>query len=416
MSSFFKLGLPWVVTVSVAFYLGLRLGSDSNPEANKFSPEINSGITNHSLEITGKIVDKTKSSESVVNQTISNSPPLELPPNLKRIMEGGDIIERLGAYLDAVRAMDRGNVANVVRAFEALPKGYGRHLEMKLLMRSWSTIDPQSALNYANEVLDPKSERRFAISEILAGWVNHSPDDAINWAKTNSQQDNGYGNSLMFGIVKGLSEKSLDRANEVFQKLPEGNAKWQASTFLAQQYSELGVDQAISWADQFPKDDPRMRATILGQIGAKLARQDIEATAKWVESLEDDKASYLVMDNLLTQWVPEDPIKASEWVNNIEETEKKFHGIKQLASRWSLTDPVAAAKWLNTFPPSTQMDPVVNEFVNNISARDPEGAAGWAISIIDTATREKALKKALDAWNRIDPKTASEWQKINLPN
>ena len=54
-----------------------------NPEANKFSPEINSGITNHSHEITGKIVEKTKSSESVVNQRISNSHP-RTAPELKK--------------------------------------------------------------------------------------------------------------------------------------------------------------------------------------------------------------------------------------------------------------------------------------------------------------------------------------------
>ena len=46
-------------------------------------------------------------------------------------MEGGDMIESMGAYLDAVRAMDKGNVTEVISAFEALPKGYGRHLEMK---------------------------------------------------------------------------------------------------------------------------------------------------------------------------------------------------------------------------------------------------------------------------------------------
>jgi hypothetical protein len=58
-----------------------------------------------------------------------------------------------------------------------------------------------------------------------------------------------------------------------------------------------------------------MRETILGQIGAKLARQDIEATARWVESMKDDKASFRIMDNLLTQWVPKDPARASQWVS-----------------------------------------------------------------------------------------------------
>ena len=50
-------------------------------------------------------------------------------------MEEAGIIERMGAYLDAVRAMDRSGAQDVVAAFEALPKGYGRHLEMKLLMK-----------------------------------------------------------------------------------------------------------------------------------------------------------------------------------------------------------------------------------------------------------------------------------------
>ena len=50
-----------------------------------------------------------------------------MPPNLQRILQGGDIVERLGAYLDAVRSMDPTNVKNVVQAFEELPSGYGRH-------------------------------------------------------------------------------------------------------------------------------------------------------------------------------------------------------------------------------------------------------------------------------------------------
>ena len=41
------------------------------------------------------------------------------------------------------------NLGKVVDAFEALPKGYGRHLEMKLLMRSWANLDPVGALSYA---------------------------------------------------------------------------------------------------------------------------------------------------------------------------------------------------------------------------------------------------------------------------
>jgi hypothetical protein len=413
MKIFLKFGLPWAISITAAFYFGLKLGSEKVGirESTVPSNESISPITKTEKPNNQTSLKKTKIPFN--NDDIKSSSSPKLPPNLIRIMEGGGIIERLGAFLDAVRAMDSSNVQDVISAFEALPRGYGRHLEMKLLMRSWSAIDPESALAYANETLDPKSERRFAISEVLAGWANRSPDEAISWASENSDLEGGYGTSLMFGIIKGLAENNLDRANEVFKNLPEGNAKWQASTFLAQQYAELGVEKAISWANQFPDNDSRMRSTTLAQIAAKLARQDIEATAKWAESMKNDKAALLVIDNLLTQWVPKDPVEASKWVTKIPEMEKKFHGIKQLTSRWSLTDPIATAEWLNSFPPSPQMDPVVNEFVNRISTRDPEGAAGWALSILDPETKEKALSKAINAWNHKDPEAANQWKRAN---
>jgi hypothetical protein len=217
-------------------------------------------------------------------------------------------------------------------------------------------------------------------------------------------------------VIKGIAEKNLDSANQILKSLPEGSARWQASTFLAQQYAESGFEQAIEWANQFPKEDERMRETILGQMGARLARQDLSATAEWVKSMKKDKASLRVMDNLLTQWVTKDAQAASQWIDEIEEEEKRYYGMKQLTSRWALRDPIATAEWLNSFPPKLEMDPVVNEFVNRISTRDPEGAAGWALSIVDPKAKEKAVTQAVSAWKRSDPEKASAWQKENFPN
>ena len=50
-------------------------------------------------------------------------------------------------------------------------------------MRSWAAIDPISALKYANDALDEKSERRFGVSEILAGWANEDPNAHLRMGK-----------------------------------------------------------------------------------------------------------------------------------------------------------------------------------------------------------------------------------------
>ena len=286
-------------------------------------------------------------------------------------MKGRDLISRLGSYLDAVRALDGSNVNEVVTAFEELPKGYGRHLEMKLLMRSWAAIDPEAALAYANNSLDPKSERRFGVSEVLAGWANSDPQGAVAWAKANSNNAKNEDNAMLVGIIRGLAENNLTVADELFRELPEGGARWQASTFLAQEYAKLGTEEAIKWAENFPTNDSRMKETILGQLGARLAREDLAGTADWVSRIEHDKGSQRITDNLLTQWVSKDAPAASEWVLRLEDSQKRTYAMKQLTARWSLTDPVSTAKWLNTLSASPEMDSAVGEFVSRISTRDP---------------------------------------------
>ena len=154
-------------------------------------------------------------------------------------MKGRDLISRLGSYFDAVRAMDGSNVNEVVTAFEELPKGYGRHLEMKLLMRSWAAIDPEAALAYANNSLDPKSERRFGVSEVLAGWANSDPQGAVAWAKANSNNAKNEDNAMLVGIIRGLAENNLTVADELFRELPEGAPVGRHRLFLLRNMPSL---------------------------------------------------------------------------------------------------------------------------------------------------------------------------------
>lgn len=426
MNFFLKIGLPWALSLGLIFSLGLWLGEDEG----KTSDSISKGLeTGHGSVKTDRSVRTTaaESSNFTENSGKSNDSSLDssdsstlqathyptLPPNLRRIMKGRDMIERMGAYLDAVRAMDRENVQEVVAAFEGLPKGYGRHLEMKLLMRSWAAIDPEAALAYANKSLDQKSERRFGVSEVLAGWANSDPQGAVAWAKANSNNVKNEDNAMLVGIIRGLAENNLAVADELFRGLPEGGARWQASTFLAQEYAKLGTEEAIKWAENFPTKDSKMRETILGQLGARLARQDIPGTADWVSKMEHDAGSRRITDNLLAQWVSKDAPSASQWVSGLEDEGKRSYAMKQLTSRWSLVDPVSTGQWLNSQPPSPSMDPAIGEFVNRISARNPEGAIEWAETIQDQGTKRRALQKALGAWDKIDPAKAKSWRESN---
>ena len=413
MKIFLKIGLPWAVSLGLVFYLGLQLGSSTQKEKNGPSA-VSASLA--SKQIKQSTIAEKEAQGTIPNSTLSVStqslpaPAPPMPPNLQRIMQGGDIVERLGTYLDAVRSMDRSNVKQVIQAFEELPGGYGRHLEMKLLMRSWANFDPEGALAYASSSLDAKSERRFGISEALAGWAIKDTAAAIEWANRNHAGRQDGDNPLLVGVIKGLAETSLPEANQLMLGLPDGSARWQASTFLAQEYSKGDIQQAMQWADRYPNRDPRMRETIVGQIGANLAKRDLQATADWVRGMKQEPATERVMENLMNQWVGESPEDAALWIDGLDDSFHKNYAMRALSNRWSIKDPVATAEWLNQLPTSEHSDGAINEFVSRIRLQDPKGAAGWAATISDPAIRENALRRVVDSWKESDPAGLESWQ------
>jgi len=151
----------WVSTAAIAFWLGTWFSdedtapiqvSERQEASNSQVSEDRDSLNPSNVAPSGSAIEAVKPISSVAENSAQAEEAIVLPPNLRRAMKASGLVERLGAYLDAVRAMDAGNAKLVIAAFEALPTGYGRHLEMKLLMRSWATFDPVGALAYANDL------------------------------------------------------------------------------------------------------------------------------------------------------------------------------------------------------------------------------------------------------------------------
>lgn len=414
----------WVSTAAIAFWLGTWFSDkDTDPiqvserqtASDSQVPGDNDSLNSSNIAPSGPAIEAESSISSAAENSTQAEGAIALPPNLRRAMKASGLVERLGAYLDAVRAMDAGNAQLVIAAFEALPTGYGRHLEMKLLMRSWATFDPVGALTYANEKLDAKSERRFAVAEALAEWASLDSQAAFEWAKNNNDSQTG-DNPLLAGVIKGVAEKDLAAATAMFFELPNGNARWQASNHLVQKYVELGVDEAIAWADRIPRDEQNFREVLLGQIGSQIARKDPGRAAEWSNTMEAGDGRNRIINTVLGQWVGKDAKAAADWSAKIEDGGTRQHAMTQLTNYWAVRDPVATAEWLNDFPRSTDMDPVVGAFVSRISGRDPAGAVDWARSIVDQKQQDTALRQALTAWRRIDKAAAENWTNTNAPH
>ena len=343
MNAFIKIGLPWAISLALVFYLGLHLGSN----VEKFTTNSSASSAPHKqIEALPKEndrgniiqVQKTNPTEFVPEKNPA------MPPNLQRIMQGGDIVERLGSYLDAVRSMDRSNVKQVVKAFEELPEGYGRHLEMKLLMRSWVNFDPEGALSYASNSLNAKSEKRFGISEALAGWAVRDEKAAIAWAQANhSGQDKG-DNPLLVGIVKGLMETDLDAANRLFLSLPTGTARWQASSLLAEKFAKQDPQAAAAWTNNLT--NPERKRHAMAELSGRWALTDPVATAEWLNTQPPSPELDPAIANFVSRIQARNPEGATGWAQSISDPSMRKEALDRALDAWLQTDPTKAEAWI----------------------------------------------------------------------
>ncbi|MBL63304.1 MAG: hypothetical protein CMI30_07820 [Opitutae bacterium] len=341
-------------------------------------------------------------------------PKIDPPADLVQAMTSPDLINRWGAFLDAVRTLDENNVEQVVAAFETLPSGYERNMEMRLLMQAWAEFDPKAALSYAQAL--ENSESRLAITEAMTAWGKNSPDAALAWINENLEETEANRQGYLPGVISGIASHDLDRANELLLSLEDRNARWQASNLLAQRYLEKGIEEAMTWASSLPNDDPNFRNGLLGQVGAAVAKRDPESCSKWVKSLEPGEGCNRVVSALVAQWSRKSPPDAAKWAGSLEDSATRVHGMTQVVNYWAFKDPAATAKWLNDYPRTEETDPVLQTFVNRVTSREPQTAADWANAIMDNNRRDASVRQVLRNWSRLNVTAAEAWRVANAPH
>ena len=68
-------------------------------------------LNSSNIAHSGAAIEAESSISSAEENSTQAKGVIALPPNLRRAMKASGLVERLGAYLDAVRAMDAGKCA-----------------------------------------------------------------------------------------------------------------------------------------------------------------------------------------------------------------------------------------------------------------------------------------------------------------
>ena len=396
------IALLWIASVLLTYWLGLEQGSGSAyPQAgNPALPDNNAVIAKKNAgmsQVTAKAPPVLPSSDLSDSDTmiaadrngeeerISETQTSDLQDRIK----SSNPVVRLRAFSELLEDGSPQSIEQAKEIYEKLPEGPQRFSELRLLAFSWGQSDPESALEWSNNL--DGFDKRIGTGSVLDSWARYDSESAIAWAKENFE---GEDNPYYSAVISGMSENDLIGASELMTTLPYGRNRGRAASILVEKTWQMGEDVAIHFADNLPEGSIQNFA--FGEIAKKIAKDDLGRAVQWVEKMDESEVKVRVSEDVAENWAKQSPVEAAEWVSNMPEGEARSESMEEVVTQWARKDPIATAEWLNQFPSGELMDEPIQRFVREVARKDPDTALTWAQSITDEERRKKVEADVLN--------------------
>ena len=396
------IALLWIASALLTYWLGLEQGSGSAyPQAgNQASPDDNAVIAKKNAgmpQVTVKAPPVIPSSELSDRDTIIAADPSgeeerifeTQTSDLQDRIKSSNPVVRLRAFSELLEDGSPQSIEQAKEIYEKLPEGPQRFSELRLLAFSWGQSDPESALEWSNNL--DGFDKRIGTGSVLDSWARYDSESAIAWAKENFE---GEDNPYYSAIISGMSENDLIGASELMTTLPYGRNRGRAASILVERTWQMGEDVAIHFADNLPEGSIQNFA--FGEIAKKIAKDDLGRAVQWVEKMDESEVKVRVSEDVAERWAKDSPAEAAEWVSKMPEGEARSESMEEVVTQWARKDPIATAEWLNQFPSGELMDEPIQRFVREVARKDPDTALTWAQSITDEERRKKVEADVLN--------------------
>ena len=386
----------WALTAACAYWLGLETRPDSvkNPELaqgkeGKSSPGSSVSIVPSRpvvLPSGGKDAPPRVAGEESSAGESRRAEFSLYDNNFMEKMESSNPVVRMQAFAQLLQNGDEESIQSAIEAYKKLPEGPSRFSELRMLAFSWAQSDPEAAMAWTRKL--GGFEQRIGSGAVMDSWSRSDPQGAIAWAKENFE---GEDNPYFIGIISGMSETDMSGATELMTSMPYGRSRGRAASILLERTWTQGESEAMTWAEALPEGSLRNYA--YGEIGRKIAREDLGRAVEWVDAMDESEVKTAVSEDVAQRWARESPEEAAKWVGSMPEGETRSESMEEVVSQWARKDPKATAEWLNQFPAGELMDEPIQRFVREVVRKDPEIAMTWAETIVDEERKERTVSE-----------------------
>jgi hypothetical protein len=264
--------------------------------------------------------------------------------------------------------------------------------DMALSLQGWAASDPQSAMEWFNELDLNRSKGKFT-----------------------SQSH------LVEGMLKGLINTNPTLATEFLAKFPGHDSSMKSLSYIladniwkeAQKNDD--IDSAKSWATELPQG--KMRTYAQAVIAQQLAQRDPQAAAEWIsEAVKGSENADYAFQKVTEAWAKKDAAAAVNWLESTNNQRDLKVSYFHAFSAWASKDQNAAREYLDQMPDSTNRNQAVSGYSIKIAAKNPDSALKLASSITESGTRTNALIATSQIAFQKNTKGLIKWlPKSNLP-
>ncbi|MFD2257881.1 hypothetical protein ACFSSA_14455 [Luteolibacter algae] len=323
---------------------------------------------------------------------------------LVKITEIGDAYERQRALMDFLDDLAPDQFAAVADQYRELNHYGNTGDELELLFRAWAKTDPLTALSYIEENPDMRRNR----GEVLETWAGADPKAAENWA---IQAHDGEGaNPYMAAVIKGIAATDIETASRLTQEMPLSRERGRAIDAMAKALLMKGEDVAFAFTDSIA--DEQLKGSFVMIISQNLSRQDPQAAADWVASLEKGDLQSRASGEVARRLARLDVDKAASFVTSLE-PEAQAAAAAATIPAMSQNDIAGTAKWVSSLAGTPGYDRVVESFVWSCDERAPEQSAAWIRGVSNPQQQLKLYHRMLGGWAKKDPAAVRQWVASN---
>lgn len=276
------------------------------------------------------------------------------------------------------------------------------------LIDNWSTLDPEAASKYMDEVGDTKNNLNSSARENIAyNWASLDPSAALDWiakqkgkdfvdivslhdaalrgwclkdlaaAATYVQQhlDEPVGKDSVESVAKALFDHNIEDATRWIGRLPAGEQRGRAETMIAQSWVDKDPVGSSKWLATLSESDQK---DVVGTIVRGWAAQNWPETSRWVETLTGDVRDYAISNAINMNREGTTESDSLTLALSIRDEELRTTKIYEVVQGWGYNDAQSAEAWVRNSPLSSEEKEHLLSQISEIRKNTSEAAAAEA--------------------------------------